>query len=287
MKTKSASMMQILSRPSVLAGLFGFFLVLSAIALSSSNFLAFFSLEGLMVVGGGVVAVAFMSFQTSDVQTALRAIREMFGNEEQAHATLHRDVMDILSWARVVKEKGLLGLEKNVDNGGIDDAFVRYGLNMVISSYTADEVRAMMETAADAQYERDTVPVHILQTMASHAPAFGMVGTLVGMVTMLYSLGDNVNAIGSTLAISFLATLYGVVSARMIYMPAAARLLQKVEGMRFRNHLVTEGMVMLVGNKSSIYIRDRLSSFLQPEMQGAIHAPALHNKPAPLKAISR
>ena len=101
--------------------------------------------------------------------------------------------------------------------------------------------------------------------MASHAPAFGMVGTLVGMVIMLGNFSDDMTGVGHGLAISLLATLYGVLTARIIYMPAAAKITQKQEAMRFRNHLITEGMAMLVDNKSPRYIQDRLNSFLRPE----------------------
>jgi chemotaxis protein MotA len=101
--------------------------------------------------------------------------------------------------------------------------------------------------------------------MASHAPAFGMIGTLVGMVAMLCALSDNVANIGSSLSVSFLSTLYGVVSARMVYMPAAAKLRQSISKRRFRNQLITEGMVMLVSDKTLMYIQDRLNSFLRPE----------------------
>jgi chemotaxis protein MotA len=181
------------------------------------------------------------------------------------HEDLHRDTMNIMKWARVVKEKGMRALEASIGKSGIDDTFVRYGLNMVVSEYTPKEVRSMLETAADACYERDSIPVDILEAMASHAPAFGMVGTLVGMVTMLCHLDSDTTGIGSNLAVAFLATLYGVVSARMVYVPAASRLRQEVEKGRFRNQLITEGLVMLVNNKSPMCIQDRLNSFLRPE----------------------
>lgn len=122
----------------------------------------------------------------------------------------------------------------------------------------------MMETAAEAYYERDTTPARILMAMASHAPAFGMVGTLIGMVIMLGNFKGDMSGIGSGLAISLLATLYGVLTARMIYMPAAAKIMQKQDNLRFRNYLITEGMVMLVANRSARYIQDRLNSFLAP-----------------------
>ncbi|MGO9373888.1 MAG: motility protein A [Syntrophobacteraceae bacterium] len=253
------------ARAPVMGAAFGLLLVLGSIVMSAHGFMAFFSVEGLMIVVGGVMAVAFMSFQASDVQKALRAISNMLKESPITHEDLHRDTMDIIKWGGLVKKKGMRALEASIGESGIDDTFVRYGLNMVVSEYTPEEVRAMMETAADACYERDSIPVDILEAMASHAPAFGMVGTLVGMVTMLCHLNGDIIGIGSNLAIAFLSTLYGVVSARMVYVPAASKLRQEVEKSRFRNQLITEGMVMLVNNKSPMYIRDRLNSFLRPE----------------------
>jgi chemotaxis protein MotA len=102
--------------------------------------------------------------------------------------------------------------------------------------------------------------------MTSHAPAFGMVGTLVGMVALLSNLTDDVSGIAPSLAVAFLSTLYGVLSARMVYMPAAARLRQEVASQRFRHHLISEGMAMLASTKSPMQINDRLNSFLRPEI---------------------
>ncbi|HEV3175720.1 MAG TPA: MotA/TolQ/ExbB proton channel family protein [Stellaceae bacterium] len=259
----------------------GFALVLGAVMLSTGSLLAFFSIEGLVIVVGGVIAVAFMSFEAEDVRTALGVIAAML---KQAHAapqdTLHRDMTEIIAWASVVKEKGVRWLETSLAKSGIADPFVKYGLNMVVSGYPAEDVRAMMETAADAAYERDSLPVDVLQSMTSHAPAFGMIGTLVGMVAMLCTLSDNVSSVGSSLSVAFLSTLYGVVSARVLYMPAAAKLRQIASQRRFRNQLITEGMVLLVGNKSPMYVKDRLNSFLRPEWHDYADAFKTTAKPA-------
>jgi chemotaxis protein MotA len=156
-------------------------------------------------------------------------------------------------------------LESVINRSGIRDPFLKYGLNMVLSDYRAREIRAMLETAAEATFQRESLPVEILQAMTSHGPAFGMVGTLVGMVAMLCNLTDNISQIGPSLAVAFLSTLYGVLSARMVYIPAASKLRQEVDQRHLRNHLVTEGMVMLVGKKTPMYVQDRLNGFLRPE----------------------
>ena len=252
------------SAASVVGAVFGFSLIIGAVMLGTSNYRAFFSIEGFAIVVGGTLAVSFMSSEAADVLTALKSIGLMFRQAEATHENLQNELVDIIVWARLVQEKGLRGLENEIDEN-ITDPFVKYGLEMVVSNYTPDEVRSMMETAANATYERDTTPARILMSMASHAPAFGMVGTLIGMVILLRSIGEDMRLIAAALAVCLLATLYGVVTARLLYMPAASKVMQKQEGLRFRNFLIAEGMALLVANKSPRYIQDRLNSYLMPE----------------------
>jgi chemotaxis protein MotA len=244
---------------------FGLIVLLSPIAFSARGFLVLFSLAGLIIVVGGVIATAFMSFPAGDVREALRAIPEMLKQPHATQSDLRLDMNDILHWARLLRPNGLSGMRAGLDEKSARHPFVNYGLNMVLSEYRPDDVRAMMETAAEASYDRDCVPVDVLRAMTSHAPAFGMVGTLVGMIVMLCELNDNIASMGSALAVAFLSTLYGVVSARMIYMPAAARLQQEVDDRQRRHNLITEGMVMLVRGETASHIQDRLNGFLRPE----------------------
>ena len=247
---------------SVISAAVGLIIVLTAVAVGTHSLQAFFSFGGLIIVFGGVVSSAFMSYESADVRRALQTIPNVLKRRPVSHHDLRLDMDAIVAWAHLTHDRGTRELERNIRNSPIHDPFVRYGLNMVVGDYAPDDVRTMMKTAADTAYERECVPVDVLHTMASHAPAFGMVGTLVGMIGMLYGLSDNVGSIGSTLAIAFLSTLYGVLSARIIYMPAASRLQQDVDRADLRNHLVTEGMVMLAAKKSPMHLRDRLSGFL-------------------------
>ena len=106
-KKKTGFVTKFLSKPPAVAACAGGLLILSAIAFSTNHFFAFFSLEGLMIVGGGVLSVAFMSYHRDDVEAALQAIREMFRGSDATHHSLHNDMIDILTWARIVKEKGM------------------------------------------------------------------------------------------------------------------------------------------------------------------------------------
>ena len=258
---------------SITGAAFGFALIIGAIVMGTKNYLAFCSLEGFMIVVGGPLAVAFMSFQANNVMQALRGVGLMFRQPQATHENLYKELIKIIDWARTVKEGGLRGLETKAAPKNLSDPFIKYGVTMVVSNYKPDDVRRMLETAAEGYYERDTIPARILMAMASHAPAFGMVGTLVGMVIMLGAFKGDMSEIGSGLSVSLLATLYGVVTARMVYIPAAARITQKQDSLRFRNHLITEGLVMLLENESPRHIQDRLNSFLSPESQYDIDSP--------------
>ncbi len=264
-KKLSAVLCEAFRRPPMIGAAFGILLVLSPIVMGGHFYLMLFSLGGLIIVVGGVVTVAFMSFEAIEVHKAIAAIRQLFKEPQHPRDNLQTDVMAIIYCAKLVMEKGMRNLENVIDKVGIRDPFVKYGLTMVVSEYSPDEIRNMLDTAAEACFERDSVPVEILQAMTSHAPAFGMVGTLVGMVAMLCSMSGSVSELGPSLAVAFLSTLYGVLSARMVYIPAASRLRQIVDRKRFRNYLITEGMVLLVAKKTPMYVQDRLSSFLRPE----------------------
>jgi len=265
MRTSLDTFRQPYARGPVVGASFGLLILLSPIAFSAHGFLVLFSLAGLIVVLGGVIATAFMSFPADDVRAALRAIPAMLRQPGATHASLRLDMNDILHWARQIRPNGPGGLRAGLHALGAKGPFVNYGLNMVLSEYRSEDVRAMMETAAEASYDRDCVPVDVLRAMTSHAPAFGMVGTLIGMIVMLSELDDNIAGTGAALGVAFLATLYGVVSARMIYMPAAARLQQEIDDRQRRHLLITEGMVMLAQGETPSHIQDRLNGFLRPE----------------------
>ncbi len=259
------------NNPALVGGSLVLLLVLSSVMFGAHSILAIFNIEGLLIVVGGVIAAAYMSYGPDDVKTALETIKTMFSERRAVQEDLSRDMMAIIYCARLLKEKGMRSLETVIAKSGLTDPFVKYGLNMAVSEYPPEDVREMMETAIEATYERESLPVDVLQSMASHAPAFGMVGTLVGMVILLSNFNGDMSSMGSSLGVAFLSTLYGVLSARMVYMPAASKLRQEVERRRFRNYLITEGIVMLTSEKTPMYIQDRLNSFLRPEAHNYIN----------------
>lgn len=257
-----------MSLPSLLGVIFGLFLILSAVALATNNPLIYLDLPALFIVLGGSIAAAFMGFHSADVITAFNAIGWMVKKPKSSREGLNTEIGRLIKWGYLVQQKGVNALESEIKNVPVNDPVIKYCLELVITNHSPAELRSMMSTAVETEFDNKTVPVQVLKNMGASAPAFGMIGTLVGMVAMLNQMGSNpdnmVATIGTAMSLALIATLYGVVLARMVFLPAANKLLQKEETERFRNLLVVEGLTMLADKKSPRYMQDRLNSFLEP-----------------------
>ena len=103
--------------------------------------------------------------------------------------------------------------------------------------------------------------------MAVAAPAFGMVGTLIGLIIMLDNMGDDPSEIGAGLAVALVTTLYGIMLARLIFAPAAAKLQQREEIFRFCNYMIVEGLSMQADQSGPRVIQDHMNSYLDPTIR--------------------
>ena len=256
---------QSMSLATVVGTIFGFSLIIGAIVHGTDNYMSFLSAEGFLIVIGGTIANAFMSYQANYVMLGFGAIWHMIKKPRATREGLNAEIMRLIKWAYLVHSIGLIALEG--EGNKIKEPLLRYGIELVITGYQPDVIRAMMNTAVESDFERSITPVTVLRNMASTAPAFGMVGTLVGMVIMLQNIHGDMTKIGTGLAVALLATLYGIIMARLFCLPAADKLMQKEEIMRFRNYMMTEGLVLLAQKQSPRYMQDKLNSFLDP----AIH----------------
>lgn len=236
------------------------------VALVTHDAMMFFSVEGVFIVIGGTLASAFIGYQARYVLLALKEIPGMFFK-----ATIDRNVLTvetgkIIRWGYLVKKHGILALEREIKSQKLQDHFLNYGVELVITGYTGDEIRRMLSAAYDGAYGRAMVSTAILKDLGGNAPAFGMIGTLIGLVLMMAELGGDPKAIGPAFALALLTTLYGVFLARIVFLPAASKYSQKQGIQRFRNFLVSEGFALLAEHKSPRYIQDRMNSFLDPNI---------------------
>lgn len=256
-----------MSIPTILGLIFSLGLFAWAVGSSTDNYWVFLDAPSFIIVFGGTMAATFISYEARYVILALKLIGRITFSASIGRNVLKSEVGRIIKWAYLVQKSGIPALEAEAKKAVKGDKFLKFGIEVVISGYTGAEVREILTNAIETSFGRNTVQVSILKAMGSAAPAFGMVGTLVGLVVMLDKMGDDPTALGPALAIALITTLYGVLFARWIFMPAASKIMQREQIVRFRNYLVAEGLVLLADRKSPRYIQDKMNSYLDP----AIH----------------
>ena len=256
---------------STIAGvLFGLGLVVGSIAISTDNLASFISIPSLLIVVGGTLAASFIGFQARYVIQALKDIGALIKKETVNRNILTAETGKIIRWGFLVKKNGILALEREAKSAKDQDFYLNYGIDLVITGYTPDEVREMLHAAAGEMYGRAMVNADILKNMTAVAPAFGMIGTLIGLIIMLQNIGGDPNGLGAGLAVALLTTLYGVLFARMVFAPAATKASQKAGIQRFRNLLISEGLAMLAEHRSPRFIQDKMNSYLDPAIHYSI-----------------
>lgn len=254
-----------MSLATILGFLFSLILFAWAVASGTTNYLLFFDAPSIVIVLGGTMAATFIAYEARYVVLALKLIGKILFAPQIGRTLLQAEVGRIIKWAYILQKSGLPALEVESAKAVKSDKILRFGIELVVSGYTGQEVREIMTNMIESSFGRNTVLVSILKAMGAAAPAFGMVGTLVGLVIMLDNMADP-SALGPALAIALLTTLYGVLFARWVFLPTASKILQREEIIRFRNYLVAEGLVLLADRKNPRYIQDRMNSFLDSSL---------------------
>lgn len=247
--------------------LFGFGLFIAAIALSTKNYRLFLDAAGFLMVAGGTLASSYISYQARYVSLALKELPRLFKVQRVGRKTLNTETGMVIKWGLAAKKGGLLELEKQIKSIRPKDPYLIYGLELVSTGYSGEEVREMLTATIESTFERNLVPANILRYMGAASPVFGIIGTLIGLIIMLASMGGDTSELGKGFALAMNTTLYGALLARLIFLPAANKATQKEEISRFRKYLLLEGFVMLAESRSPRYMVDKMNSFLDPAIQ--------------------
>lgn len=245
-------------------------LFILAIALATDNYVVFLNLPSFIMVTGGTFAATFIAYEARYVFQSFRSLVSIVFISKISRSILTQEVGRVIRWGYIIQKSGLPGLENDAASVRRQDRFLGFGIDLVISGYTGQEVREILATTVESTFQRNTIQATILRNMGATAPAFGMIGTLVGLIIMLDNMGDDLSQLGPGMAVALVTTLYGILLARMLLLPAAAKVQQREEIIRFRNYLVAEGLALLAERKSPRYIQDRMNAFLDPSIHFSI-----------------
>lgn len=163
----------------------------AAVVMNTDNYLMFFSLSGLAMVVGGTIAAAMISYEGRNVLLAFRDILATLTTAKVDPRKLYEDVGILIDWSMTVRKQGLVKLEKVADVDEMEKSFLSRSFVYLLSGYKGQKLRLLLQHSKQSIYDRNMEQTKVLLAMASAAPAFGMVGTLVGLIIMLNSMeGD-------------------------------------------------------------------------------------------------
>ena len=219
----------------------------------------FIDVPSLMITVGGSIAAVLMNFQLKVAMGALNVVKKCFLVRIQ---TPDEVISRFREFATTARRDGLLALEGEVET--VEDDFLRRGLEQVVGGASKDDLLSGLETEVAAIAGRHANGKKIVDAVAAAAPAFGMIGTLIGLVQMLKSL-DDPSQIGGGMAVALLTTLYGAVIANMFCIPLAGKLEVRAQEEMMIRELMIAGLVSLVEGQAPRAVEERLLAYLSPK----------------------
>lgn len=238
--------------------LLGIGLVLGSILMGGLGIAPFIDIPSMMIVIGGAFAALLINFPLGTVLGVFGVVKKCFTTKLPTPGETIALFQDL---ATVSRKGGALALEGELDK--VSDTFMRHGLEMVIGGADKGELQNVLETEVSYIRERHSVGKKIIDNLGASAPAFGMIGTLIGLVQMLQTL-DDPSKIGGGMAIALLTTLYGACVANLFCIPLAGKLEARSKEEVMIRELMTVGICSLSEGQAPRTIQERLVAFLSP-----------------------
>lgn len=226
----------------------------------------FWDTPSVVMVLGGSVSVTIISYRPSDLKGLLKIMMRTLLFKLP---TPQQEIERVITYANLARKEGLLALEAKLQE--VDDKFFAKGIQLVIDGFSAETVRDIMDLEHSFQQQRHSQGKKMIDTIGTMAPAFGMIGTLVGLVQMLANMSDPA-AIGSGMAVALLTTFYGAVVSNVVMTPLSNKLDIRAKEEALLRNLMVEGIVAIQSGEKPQLIKEKLKSFLPPSSREGVAA---------------
>lgn len=220
----------------------------------------------LLIIGGSLSATILTSSLKTVIQLPKYFIQAFTTKSFDAKATIEL----LTKLADRARREGLLALEE--DSKKIKDPFLQKGIMMVVDGVDSEQVSAILETTVDQMKARHKMGIGFFAAAGGYAPTFGIIGTVMGLISVLKQL-DNPSALGESIAAAFLATLWGLLTSNLIYLPLSGKLKAKSDEEARNRYMQLEGILAIQAGENPRIVRDKLSAFLAPAEAKGIGEP--------------
>ncbi len=242
----------------------GFAFIFMSILTSGGSIGLYLNLPSfLMVIGGSFAAMTVanpLSRMLGIVKYLRHALRTPDWQEEKM-------ISDLVSFSERARREGLLALEDNLDE--VEDEFMRKGIQLVVDGTDPEVIKTILYSDLNQLQERHAVGIKIFDDWGKIAPAFGMIGTLAGLIAMLANIEDE-SSIGSGMALALITTMYGAIFANLVLIPIKSKLEDRDKDEVRVKEIILEGILSIQSGDNPRILLEKLVSFLPPKQRESI-----------------
>jgi chemotaxis protein MotA len=214
-----------------------------------------------LIVFGGTLGATMIGFPMSVVKQAAVDFMHFFMDAKSSPNTV---IDQVIKFTNKARREGIISLEK--DAATIEDEFFRKAIMMAVDGSEPKELRQTMEVELQYMEERGEQSAKVYEAAGGYAPTIGIIGAVLGLIQVMQHL-DNIEEVGKGIAVAFVATIYGVASANILFLPAANKLKMKHRKHMIIKEMMLEGTLGILEGQNPRLIEGKLTSFLDEELQ--------------------
>ena len=245
--------------------LLGFVVIIGAIAVGAGKEL-FFNIPSLAITIGGMLCATLIHFSLPQFLGIFSIVKKTIVAKVPSSSEL---IQKMVNYAAINRRDGALALEQEISN--VSDLFFVKGLQMLVDGQESENIRELMTLEIQYLQERHSTGKKILEFMGASAPAFGMIGTLIGLVQMLSNLSDP-SGIGAGMATALITTFYGAFAANLIFIPLAGKLGIYSKAEVTAVEMITEGICAIAQGENPTAVREKMQAFISHSRREEVKA---------------
>ena len=211
-----------------------------------------------VIVFGGTLGATLVSFTRAEVAHALATLRAVFQEPDDDGAATAEAVVRC---ARTARMHGLLALEDEAER--LADPLFRKALRLAVDGTDSRQVREIVEVAIANDEDRDRIPARVFESLGAYSPTFGILGAVLGLIHVMQNLTDP-GQLGAGIATAFVATVYGVGAANLLFLPIAAKLKHRADRRAMRGEMILDGVLAIQEGLSPRLVEERLQAYQPP-----------------------
>lgn len=246
---------------SIIGVIMSFGLILLGNHMEGGHLSSLLQLTAALIVLGGSTGACVLQFPMSTTIDSLKSILRVFGNQKSDPDTT---ISQIVDYAKRARREGILALEKEIPN--LKDEFFAKALRMAVDGLEPKQLIETMETELETIEEEAEGPVKFWEAVGGYAPTMGILGAVLGLIHVMSNL-DDPSKLGAGIAVAFVATVYGVGSANVLFLPFSAKLKLKNRDLMKSREIMLKGVLLIQEGINHSIIEEQLKSFLSKKQR--------------------